>query len=89
MSVCIYYMMTVINKEIEPLIVLKDLVDQKKQLKSVLEKYNVDNPEQIEKKIQDGTIPEHPAYEDYLGALSFQHTIDEMKLLAKRLIEDF
>ena len=89
MSVCIYYIMTILSKEIEPLIVLKDLADQKKQLQYILEKYHVENPEQIEAKIRDGNVPEHPAYEDYLSALSFQNAIDEMKQLAKRLIEEF
>ncbi len=82
-------MMTVLNKEIDPLIIIKDLADQKQQLQIILDKYNVDQPDQIEAKIREGKIPEHPAYEDYLSALSFQNAIDEMKQLAKRLIEDF
>ncbi len=81
--------MTVLNKGIEPLIIIKDLADHKEQLQIILDKYKVDNPEQIEAKIREGKIPEHPAYEDYLSALSFQNSIEEMKQLAKRLIKDF
>ncbi len=49
------------------------------QLQQILDKYKVDNHEQIEAKRRDGIIPEPSVYEDYLSALSFLYAIDELK----------
>jgi hypothetical protein len=64
--------MTTTNKEIESFVLLKDISDSKKQLESILEKYQVNDPEEIEVQVREGTIPEHPAYEDYLSAIAFR-----------------
>ncbi|HMF31403.1 MAG TPA: hypothetical protein VKK79_08320 [Candidatus Lokiarchaeia archaeon] len=80
--------MNVVNKEFESLILLKDLADQREQLQAILEKYQVEDPEQIKTLIRAEEVPEHPAYEDYLSTLAFQNAIAEMKPLAKQLIED-
>lgn len=35
---------------------------------ALLKKYAVETTEALKQKIENGEIPEHPAYEDYLGA---------------------
>jgi hypothetical protein len=45
-------------------------------LKRLQDRYGVGSPEDIEKKIAEGKLPEHPTYEDYLEALAH---IDTMK----------
>ena len=35
---------------------------------ALLKKYSVEDIQQLKQGIEQGTIPEHPAYEDYLGA---------------------
>lgn len=39
-------------------------------LRSILDKYRVASPEEIERKISRGELAEHPTYEDYLEALA-------------------
>ena len=77
------------NNEIESFILLKEIFDQKRQFEIILQKYEVQTPDEIESKIETGEIEEHPAYEDYLSALTLQQNIDEMKSLAKQRIEAF
>ena len=43
-------------------------------------------PEEIEKEIEEGKLPEHPSYEDFLSALALRSNIEEMKKLASDLI---
>ena len=77
------------NNEIESFILLKEIFDHKRQFEIILQKYEVQTPDEIESKIETGEIEEHPAYEDYLSALTLQQNIDEMKSLAKQRIEAF
>ncbi len=81
--------MIVQNKELESFLLVKEIADQKRKLEAILVKYHVQDIQEIEQKVKDGTIPEHPAYEDYLSALALQEAIDETKLVAKQVIEDF
>lgn len=62
-------------------------MDQKK-LKDILSKYDVNEPEEIEKKIESGDLPEHPPYEDFLSALSLKSNIQELKKLIGKYIEE-
>ena len=39
-------------------------------LRSLLDQYHVALPDEIEKKISEGKLPEHPTYEDYLEGLA-------------------
>ncbi|WP_456328016.1 hypothetical protein [Archaeoglobus sp.] len=71
--------------EVEPIILMNELIKQKKELEKILSKYGVKEPEEIERKIERGEIPEHPSYEDYLSALAFKQNIAELK----KSIEEF
>ena len=50
-------------------------VEQKRKLEKLLKKYGVEKPEEIEEKIRRGLLPEHPAYEDFLSALTYLKNI--------------
>lgn len=39
-------------------------------LRGILDNYHVGSPEEIEKRISEGKLREHPTYEDYLDALA-------------------
>ncbi len=71
--------MSALKSELIPLIVIKEILEQKKELERILSKYSVKEPEEIEKKIERGEIPEHPTYEDFLSALALKNNIEEMK----------
>ncbi len=81
--------MVVQNKELESILLVKEIADQKRKLETILEKYGVGDARMIEQKVKEGTIPEHPAYEDYLSAIALEAAIDDTKSLAKQVIEDF
>lgn len=51
-------------------IIIKEILDQKRELERILSKHKVNEPEEIEKGIEAGKLPEHPSYEDYLSALA-------------------
>ncbi|WP_290623344.1 MULTISPECIES: hypothetical protein [unclassified Archaeoglobus] len=80
--------MAALESEWIPVIITKEIIEQKKELKKILLKYGVRDPEEIEKKIEKGELPEHPAYEDFLSALALKNNINEMKKLVGKLIEE-
>jgi hypothetical protein len=80
--------MAALKSEWVPIIITKEIIEQKKELKKILMKYGVKDPEEIEKKIEKGYLPEHPTYEDFLSALALKNNIDEMKKLVGKLIEE-
>ena len=51
-------------------------------LKSLLDKYQVSSPDEIEKKISEGKLPGHPTYEEYLDAVA---ALDSMRFFLKDL----
>ena len=53
----------------------------------LLKKYNAKSPEDIEIMIEQGEIGEHPAYEDYLSALSYEQNIKDLKKLLNDLVK--
>ncbi|MCW3130973.1 MAG: hypothetical protein N2V75_12885 [Methanophagales archaeon] len=65
---------------------MKEIIDQKSELERILSKHKVKEPEEIEKGIEKGKLPEHPSYEDFLSALVLRSNIEEMKKLARDLI---
>jgi len=77
-----------VKSELMPVILTKEIIDQKRQLEEILSKYGVSNPEEIEKKIESGELPEHPSYEDFLSALALKNNIEEMKKLVGKFIEE-
>lgn len=60
-------------------------MEQKRKLEKLLKKYGVEKPEEIEEKIKQGLLPEHPAYEDFLSALAYQKNISELKAQSKKI----
>lgn len=60
-------------------------------LKNILLHYNVKTINEIEEKIRNGEVNEHPAYENYLDALSYRMQIkdlwEELQTLLKYLKE--
>ena len=74
--------------EVEPIILMNELVKQKRELERILSKYGVKEPEEIEKKIESGELPEHPSYEDYLSALAFKQNIAELKKAIEEFLKD-
>ncbi|ADB58017.1 hypothetical protein [Archaeoglobus profundus] len=74
--------------EVEPIILMTELIKQKKELEKILSKYGVKEPEEIERKIERGEIPEHPSYEDFLSALAFKQNIAELKKSIEKFLRE-
>lgn len=81
--------MSTLKSELVPIIIIKEIMDQKKELEKILSKHKVKEPEEIEKGIENGKLPEHPSYEDFLSAIALKSSIEEMKKLARDLIKEF
>ncbi len=73
--------------ETETFLILSKITEQKDFLKSILKKYKAKNPGSIERMIVQGKIDEHPAYEDYLSALSYEQNIKDLKNLLNDLLK--
>ncbi|NOZ76230.1 MAG: hypothetical protein GXO65_00820 [Euryarchaeota archaeon] len=69
------------------LITFNEMMEQKRKLEELLGKYGVASPGEIEEKIKKGDVPEHPAYEDYLSALSLEDNISKLKDQIHRMID--
>ncbi len=78
--------MSIVKSDLEPIIIVKEIVDQKRELEGILSKHKVKEPEEIEEAIEEGKLSEHPSYEDFLSALALRNNIEEMKKLARDLI---
>ncbi len=73
--------------ETETFLLLSRISEQKEFLKNILKKYNAKSPEDIEKMIEQGKVDEHPAYEDYLSALSYDQNIKDLKKMLDNLVK--
>jgi len=73
--------------ETETFLLLSKISEEKELLKTTLNKYNAKNSEAIEKMIEQGKIDEHPAYEDYLSALSYEQNIKDLKKILDDLVK--
>ncbi|HID19689.1 MAG TPA: hypothetical protein EYP28_01940 [Methanophagales archaeon] len=73
--------MSIVKSDSVPIIIVKEIMDQKKELEGILSKQKVKEPEEIEKGVEEGKLPEHPSYEDFLSALALRSNIEEMKKL--------
>jgi hypothetical protein len=80
--------MSATKSELVPIILIKEIMDQKRELERILAKHKVKEPEEIEKGIEKGELPEHPSYEDFLSAVALRSNIEEMKKLAGILIRE-
>jgi hypothetical protein len=75
-------------KEVIPLILIKEIIEEKRKLRRILSKYKVKVPEEIEEMIKKDEIPEHPSYEDFLSALALKKNIEEMGKAISRIIDE-
>jgi hypothetical protein len=75
-------------KEVIPLILIKEIMEEKRKLRRILSKYKVKVPEEIEEMIKKDEIPEHPSYEDFLSALALKKNIEEMGEAISRIIDE-
>jgi hypothetical protein len=75
-------------KEVIPLILIKEIIEEKRKLRRILSKYKVKVPEEIEEMIKRDEIPEHPSYEDFLSALALKKNIEEMGKAISRIIDE-
>lgn len=73
--------------ETETFLLLSKISEQKEFFKNILKKYNAKSPEDIEKMIEQGKIDEHPAYEDYLSALSYEQNVKDLKKMLDNLVK--
>jgi len=73
--------------ETETFLLLSKISEEKELLKTTLDKYNANNPVAIEKMIEQGKIDEHPAYEDYLSALSYEQNIKDLKKILDDVVK--
>jgi len=73
---------------IPQLITFNEIMEQKRKLEELLDKYGAESPADIEEKIKKGEVEEHPSYEDYLSALSLEENISKLKDQMHRMIEE-
>lgn len=78
-----------VKSDLTSLVLMNELLKQKRELERILSKYNVKDPDEIEKKIEKGEIPEHPSYEDYLSALALKQNIQELKKEIEEFLKTF
>lgn len=76
----------VMGIETESFLILSKISEQKELLDFILKKYDAISPEYIERMIEQGKIEEHPAYEDYLSALSYEQNITDLKDVLNDLV---
>ena len=74
--------------EIVPIVLMNELIKQRKELERILSKYGAKEPEKIEKMLENGDIPEHPSYEDYLSALALKQNIVELKKVIEEILKE-
>ncbi|MDO9518398.1 MAG: hypothetical protein Q7J10_10180 [Methanosarcinaceae archaeon] len=77
----------VMGIETESFLILSKISEQKELLDLILKKYDAISPEYIESMIEQGEIEEHPAYENYLSALSYKQNITDLKSLLNDLVK--
>jgi len=73
--------------ETETFLAILKMSEQKGFLQNTLKKYNAKSPEDIEIMIEQSEIGEHPAYEDYLSALSYEQNINDLENLLYDLVK--
>lgn len=64
--------------EIEMGLQIYKIIDYKRHIREILDRYQATKPEDIKRKIESGLIEAHPAYEDYLDAVSYRLEINHL-----------
>lgn len=78
-----------LKTEAEIVSLLNLLAVSKQSLRDILERYGVSTPEEIKGKIAKGTLPGHPAYEDYLDAVAYSLDIKAVGETLRRKVHEF
>ena len=74
--------------EAETIMMITEITEMKNRVLEILSRYGAQKPDDIEAKIIAGQIPEHPSYEDYLSALSYEQGILDLKKRLLNAIEE-
>lgn len=74
--------------EIEVNALVHNILESRERLTEILSRYGVAKPEDIKAKIAKGELKAHPAFEDYLSALTYQIDMNDiLKKLEEKLNE--
>ena len=73
--------------ETETYVIFSKISEYSNSLNDILKTYDAKSPDNIEKMIELGKIEAHPAYEDYLSALSHEQNIADLKELLAGLVK--
>lgn len=76
------------EQEIRTMHLIHEYLDAKSSLQRILSSYNVLNVGELKKKIESKSLPEHPSYEDYLEALSFEKDMVQLKTEINKNVEE-
>jgi hypothetical protein len=76
------------EQEIRTMHLIHEYLDAKSSLQRILSSYNVHSVEEFKNKIESKSLPEHPSYEDYLEALSFEKDMAKLKTEINRSVEE-
>ena len=74
--------------EVETIMMITEITEMKNRVLEILSRYGVQKTDDLEAKIVAGQIPEHPSYEDYLSALSYEQGILALKKRLLNAIEE-
>lgn len=74
--------------EVEMSLLAHRLVDFDNHYSEILGRYNVKDPEEIKKKIELKEIEAHPAYEDYLDAISYKIRKQEILMALQKHLDE-
>ncbi len=78
-----------LKSEADIVSLLNLLAVSKQGLRETLERYAVSTPEEIKSRIASGTLPGHPAYEDYLDAVAYSIEIKAVGEALQRKVHEF
>jgi len=73
--------------EIELISLVHRLMGYRVGLREILDRYQVQRPEEIRKMIEEGKTESHPAYEDYLDAIAYRMEIQSILEALERHLE--
>lgn len=59
---------------------IQDLLSSLKELKEILDSYNVKSITELKHKIDIKDLPEHPTYEDYLDCLGLYEMLSKSRM---------
>lgn len=63
----------------------RELRNASLEIQKIKQKYTVNSPKELEKKIEQGTVKEHPAWEELIEWENMEKRIDEVRKWMKNL----